>query len=638
MTPTQPQAADRPAATHRPQAHGLQLTHHLSGPHHPSGPHQPSGPRRACVLTVARDHRRQALAGWSLLVMACVLWLLAAPALARAGALPGEQPGFVGRLSTLQGEVRWYDRDSAAWLGSTQQALRNWPLATGDRLRTGPDARAELRLGGTTVRLGADVDLTLQQLDENRLELLLQSGTLALRLPGTVAGDVAAVEVITPEGRWLPLRPGHYRLERQTEARTPATQATVWRGELRFEGADSVLLIPAGRRADLWQDRGRGPTRYAWAAVERDAFADWVARDERGDDAPVTARHVPPGMTGWQDLDRHGDWVDSPEYGNVWQPRVVAPGWAPFHDGRWAWVSPWGWTWIDAAPWGFAPFHYGNWVMSSGRWGWSPGPRHVRPRYAPVHPGWVSGPQIHIGIQIGGGHRPPPPRVVIPVAPRPPVVVLPRPPHGHGHGHPPPLVGPVPQPRPGDRHDGRRVDERDEHRHDADRGHPGWQPWHDHGERGDRHERRERGDRGDRGERGERGERVARGDRGPASDRPDRHHWAERVDRSPPPPQGPATPLAPALQLSPAAAPALPVKPAASPGPRADAPRTAVPQIDPPHPATPPRPDGPARPERPDRPQRPDTSDRADRADRPVRPERSDASVRPQRNDAQAWR
>ena len=514
------------------------------------------------------------LAGAAGAVLACLLGWLALPAWARAGALPGELPGLVGRLSTLQGEVRWYDRDSAAWLGSAQQPLRNWPLVAGDRLRTGPDARAELRLGGTTVRLGADADLTLQQLDDDSLELRLQSGGLALRLAAAETGDRAVVTVITPEGRWLPLRPGHYRLERQDQARTPATQATAWRGELRFEAIDSVLLIPAGRRADLWQDFGRGPTRYAWAAVERDAFADWVARDERGDDAPVSARHVPPGMTGWQELDRHGDWLDNAEYGSVWQPRAVAAGWAPFQDGRWAWVSPWGWTWIDAAPWGFAPFHYGSWVILSGRWCWSPGSRHVRPRFAPLHAGWVSEPQRSVGIQIGGGYRPPPPRVVLPVAPPPPpppiVVVLPAP---GGPGHRPPLVGPMPQPHRDDRADDRRQDDREERRPGLDR-----------------------------------------------PDRPDRHHWAERVVRSP---VAAAAPLAPVSPSAPAPMPAQPVKPLPAPGPKAAAPRAALP------PNAPPTASPTASPTAPPP---------ADAATRPERPGRNDTGGRGHRQDAQAWR
>ncbi len=428
------------------------------------------------------------------------LWCVALPLLAlgwlgitspaHAGAVPGELPSLVGRLSTLQGDVHWFDRDSGQWLGSPQQPLRNWPLAEGDRLRTGANARAELRVGNTTVRLGPDTELTLQDLDEKGLVLQLQAGTVALRLADLAgrnlnrgdADEGNAIELITPEGRWLPMRPGHYRFDRQALARTPATLATVWRGELQFLGHDSALTIPAGRRADVWLDVGHrhdaGRTRYAWASVDRDVFADWVARDERHDDAPNTAQHVPASMAGWQDLDQHGDWVEIPEQGSVWLPRQVAPGWAPFQDGRWAWVAPWGWTWIDAAPWGFAPFHYGSWLIWQGRWGWSPGPNgrggawgrsdRMGPRdpreghgqwgghavYAPALSAWIGGPLLGINIRIGGGgerggdrggehadrgdrgdgRRPPPPQVVMPrglvppspaMVQRPPVVVSP---------------------------------------------------------------------------------------------------------------------------------------------------------------------------------------------------------------------
>ena len=348
------------------------------------------------------------------LLLVCLVWLPASSA--RAGNVAGELPALVGRLSAVQGDVRWLDRDSGGWVASTaSQPLRNWPVASGDRLRTGVGARAELRIGSLTVRLGSDAELWLQRLDEQALVLHLESGTLALRLP-VVDGDAfGPLELSTREGRWLPQRPGSYRLDRQDDA----TQATAWKGEWRFDGRDSQLVVPAGRRADLWLDgpgsATPGRTRFAWAGVERDGFADWVARDERLDDAPITARHVPPGMTGWQDLDRHGDWVNDPEVGSLWQPRLLAPGWAPFQDGRWAWVAPWGWTWIDAAPWGFAPFHYGSWLMIGGRWSWSPGPRHYRPRYAPALSGWVQQPGFGIGVQIGGGYRPPPPRVVMPV-------------------------------------------------------------------------------------------------------------------------------------------------------------------------------------------------------------------------------
>ncbi len=454
-------------------------------------------------MTPVRPRRRAGLfllALCSRLMALLVLALAAMPGVALAGAVPGELPAYVGRLSTVAGEVRWFDRDSESWLGTPQEPLRNWPVAAGDRLRTGPDGRAELRLGSTTLRLGPGCDLTLQRLDGQGLVLWLESGTLALRLSALLPGEGAAAEVLTAEGRWLPQAPGHYRIARQADARTPATLATTWRGEMSFEGRDSALTVPAGRRADIWLDPANS-TRYTWAPVERDAFADWVARDERLDDAPVSARYVQPGVTGWQDLDRNGDWVSHPEYGQVWQPRQVPVGWAPFHDGRWVWVAPWGWTWIDAAPWGFAPFHYGSWVVWRDRWCWSPGPRQERPHYAPALRAWTGGPVVgggtSININIGNntGYRPPPPRVVIPVVlpPRmvvaPPTIIVINPPPRAWRGDPvraaPPSPVPPPHdpehrgrydpaPRDQDRRppDGRDSDRRDPGRREPDRRDP----------------------------------------------------------------------------------------------------------------------------------------------------------------------
>jgi hypothetical protein len=48
------------------------------------------------------------------------------------------------------------------------------------------------------------------------------------------------------------------------------------------------------------------------------------------------------------------------------------------------WDPLYGWTWVDDAPWGWAPYHYGRWVFASGFWAWAPGPIIVRPIYAPA--------------------------------------------------------------------------------------------------------------------------------------------------------------------------------------------------------------------------------------------------------------
>ena len=544
--------------------------------------------------------------------------LLVGPA--RAGTLPGELPGLVGRLHVLSGSAQLMDRDSGRWQDGDNGGLDNWPVAAGDRLRLGRDARADLRIGSTTLRLGGGAQLWLQQLDEQGVVLQLQEGSLALRLAAIDGDAFGPVEVRTREGRWLPRRPGHYRFDRETDA----TQASVWRGELQFEGHDSALTIPGGRRADLWldgPDNGRrAATRYAWAPVERDNFADWVARDERHDDAPVRARHVPPGITGWQDLDRHGDWISDADNGPLWLPRVVAPGWAPYQVGRWAWVSPWGWTWIDAAPWGFAPFHYGSWLRFDGRWAWSPGPRGPhgfpgsRVRYAPALSAWIGGPAVGVTVQIGG-QRPPPPQVVLP----PVVVVRPwqvRPP-------PAPVVVVVP-PRRDERpepHWNERRDDRWHDRGDTRRDVPRAAPWDDHRDDRRNSPRSELRD-------APRSDRPAARDDRPVGrdDRPAGREGRPQVPAVPPATVVPTAPVVP-VAASPVATPPvaqLPVAqlPAAQ---RPDVPRMAVPRPA----AHAPQPaeaavgnpaqrghdgpgQGPGRVERPDRPDRADNDGRRD--------------------------
>src|SRR5260370_396310 len=91
------------------------------------------------------------------------------------------------------------------------------------------------------------------------------------------------------------------------------------------------------------------------------------------------------------DLDDYGTWRDEPEYGHVWYPAQVDPGWAPYSSGYWNWVGPWGWTWVDYSPWGFAPFHYGRWNYFAGGWGWCPGPVYGPPIYGPAFVGFLGG-------------------------------------------------------------------------------------------------------------------------------------------------------------------------------------------------------------------------------------------------------
>ena len=113
-------------------------------------------------------------------------------------------------------------------------------------------------------------------------------------------------------------------------------------------------------------------------------------------------QYVSPEVPGYYDLDGYGSWDTVAQYGPIWYPTSVAVGWCPYRFGRWVWVEPWGWTWVDDAPWGFAPFHYGRWVQVGPRWGWLPGPIAVAPIYGPAFVAFLGGPGFSVSFGVGG--------------------------------------------------------------------------------------------------------------------------------------------------------------------------------------------------------------------------------------------
>jgi hypothetical protein len=136
----------------------------------------------------------------------------------------------------------------------------------------------------------------------------------------------------------------------------------------------------------------------------QDGLDDWAFnRDQQEDDAD-SSNYVSREMTGYEDLDANGDWSYVAGYGNCWQPRGIAVGWAPYRYGHWIWAGPWGWTWVENEPWGFAPFHYGRWAFANNGWFWVPGPAVARPVWAPAQVGFVGGSagfRFSAGVGVG---------------------------------------------------------------------------------------------------------------------------------------------------------------------------------------------------------------------------------------------
>ena len=118
-------------------------------------------------------------------------------------------------------------------------------------------------------------------------------------------------------------------------------------------------------------------------AAPPDDWDRWSDSRDRPQINSQSAQYVPPGVYGTADLDPYGNWVNDPTYGYVWSP-AVAPGWAPYQNGRWVWLDWYGWTWVSYDPWGWAPYHYGRWFYAGNRWMWYPGAIGVRHYWSPA--------------------------------------------------------------------------------------------------------------------------------------------------------------------------------------------------------------------------------------------------------------
>ncbi len=319
--------------------------------------------------------------------------LLAAVAPARAQS--DEALGFERtppRLSFSDGEVSFLRPGAADWT----PARVNTALSAGDELYTGQSANLELQVGARAfVRAGENTQLGLTSLEPDFLQLRMTAGHVSLDLRSLTTGQT--IELDTPNAAFSVERSGYYRIEVDGET-TTFTSRRGGHATVTPASGDSAAI---GASEQVVVSGADAPQIESYAAPELDAWDRWnYARTDDQIDA-VSARYVPSGVYGANDLDHSGDWRVVPSYGPMWVPRGVGAGWAPYSTGRWVYDPYYSWTWVDDAPWGWAPYHYGRWVHLSGYWGWCPGPIVARPYYSPALVAFYGGGGFSVGITIG---------------------------------------------------------------------------------------------------------------------------------------------------------------------------------------------------------------------------------------------
>ena len=243
-------------------------------------------------------------------------------------------------------------------------------MTDGDNLWVGDDGRAEVDFGGGQFRLAGDTNLHVSRLDDRQFALFVAQGRVQPSRARARPGRERRASTRRTRRSSI-TRPGLVSRRREPGSRAHARSSCAKaRSNVLTAGAPCSRCCP-GRSADVdgadpryatVQQRHRhrrlrrvggeprSPLRHAHARLT--CRRRWSARPTstntaRGRRCPNTA---PSGI------------------------RTTSPGdWAPYRNGYWADVGAWGPTWVDDAPWGYAPFHYGRWAYVGGRWGWCPG-------------------------------------------------------------------------------------------------------------------------------------------------------------------------------------------------------------------------------------------------------------------------
>ncbi|MBZ5590900.1 MAG: FecR domain-containing protein [Acidobacteriia bacterium] len=316
--------------------------------------------------------------------------------MARAQVPPAQDPDNsehgVARMSIIGGDVTVQRGDS----GEQTAAVVNAPLMAGDVISTGPGARAEIQFDSANMaRLASDSEVRMSELTSKRDQLQVARGTVVFSV---IRAAQTQVEISTPSVSVRPVQPGAYRITVFEDGRTEITPRA---GEAEVYGPRGVETLRAGNTMVV-RGNPSDPEFQVVGAVAQDDFDRWNAERDQSLMRSPSYQHVSPEIEGAGDLDAHGRWVTSPEYGEVWAP-TVGPDWAPYRYGRWVWEDWYGWTWVSYDTWGWAPFHYGRWFWGAGYgWCWYPGPRYVRPFWSPALVGFFGFGGFHVGVGFGG--------------------------------------------------------------------------------------------------------------------------------------------------------------------------------------------------------------------------------------------
>lgn len=204
---------------------------------------------------------------------------------------PGDPPSRVARLNYVAGSVSFQPAGADEW----GPATLNRPLTIGDSLWTDRQARAELHIGSTSIRLGSETSFSFLDLDDQGVQVKLTQGLTHIRLREIDASE--AFEVDTPNSAISLVAPGEYRFD--VDPSGSRMLLTVRSGQAEVTDGDQAFTVYRGQQVRLLRN---GSLSYDIVAApgldEFDQFC--LARDRRADKLRAT-KYVSQEMTEYED-------------------------------------------------------------------------------------------------------------------------------------------------------------------------------------------------------------------------------------------------------------------------------------------------------------------------------------------------
>ncbi len=365
-------------------------------------------------------------------MMRLAIWLattslsfgLVFPAIAQPAAPPGadlagqentDPPPIAGSLASISGNVSFHAAGETNWSAATL----NYPVTNGEGFWTEPRASATVDIADDRLVMDESTEFDVVTLDQSQFSGTLAQGAIFIQLNSLAQGQTLSVN--TPRGTVTIKQAGRYEIVAGDTS--DATLVTVVDGAAHVSATGMDLDVGPQQTASIG---GTDTFQGTVGPMQQDDFLRAQLRVVTATRATASVPRQVQYMTGGAELASYGSFTQTQQYGQVWYPNQVARDWAPYRDGHWAYVQPWGWTWVDNARWGFAPFHYGRWVQVDNRWGWIAGggeyaggeAGYQYPVYSPALVSFIGvSAGVGIGFSIGAGEYAP---AWVPLGPREP--------------------------------------------------------------------------------------------------------------------------------------------------------------------------------------------------------------------------